>query len=129
VGGSGEGEVSTPQFHENYTLSGSLAFLLLGREWPPTPKDLREAEQICRELGLGSLIDSMPAGLMQMVGETGWQLSNGDKSRIYLARALIQHADLMVLDETFAALDPETAQLAMDSVLRHAPSLACIAHV
>jgi ATP-binding cassette, subfamily B, bacterial len=122
--------VSTPQFHENYTLSGSLAFnLLLGREWPPTPQDLREAEQICRELGLGALIDSMPAGLMQMVGETGWQLSNGEKSRVYLARALLQHADLIVLDETFAALDPETAQIAMDCVLRRAPSLACIAHV
>ena len=27
---------------------------------------------------------------MQMVGETGWQLSNGEKSRVYLARALLQ---------------------------------------
>jgi ATP-binding cassette subfamily B protein len=121
--------VSAPQFHENYTLAGSLAFnLLMGREWPPDAKDLREAEQICRELGLGALIDRMPAGLMQMVGETGWQLSNGEKSRIYLARALLQRADLIVLDETFAALDPETAQVAMDCVVRRAPSLVCIAH-
>jgi ATP-binding cassette subfamily B protein len=120
---------SAPQFHENYTLAGSLAFnLLMGREWPPDPKDLREAEQVCRELGLGPLIDSMPAGLMQMVGETGWQLSNGEKSRVYLARALLQRADLIVLDETFAALDAETAQAAMDCVIRRAPSLVCIAH-
>ena len=121
--------VSAPQFHENYTLAGSLAFnLLMGREWPPDAKDLQEAEQVCRELGLGPLIDSMPAGLMQMVGETGWQLSNGEKSRVYLARALLQRADLIVLDETFAALDPETAQAAMDCVVRRAPSLVCIAH-
>jgi ABC-type bacteriocin/lantibiotic exporter with double-glycine peptidase domain len=121
--------VSAPQFHENYTLAGSLAFnLLMGREWPPDAKDLQEAEQVCRELGLGPLIDSMPAGLMQMVGETGWQLSNGEKSRVYLARALLQQADLIVLDETFAALDPETAQAAMDCVVRRAPSLVCIAH-
>jgi ATP-binding cassette, subfamily B, bacterial len=121
--------VSAPQFHENYTLTGSLAFnLLMGREWPPDAKDLEEAEQVCRELGLGPLIDSMPAGLMQMVGETGWQLSNGEKSRVYLARALLQRADLIVLDETFAALDPETAQGAMDCVVRRAPSLVAIAH-
>jgi len=121
--------VSAPQFHENYTLAGSLAFnLLMGREWPPDAKDLQEAEQVCRELGLGPLIDAMPAGLMQMVGETGWQLSNGEKSRVYLARALLQRADLIVLDETFAALDPETAQAAMDCVVRRAPSLVCIAH-
>jgi ATP-binding cassette subfamily B protein len=121
--------VSAPQFHENYTLAGSLAFnLLMGREWPPDAKDLQEAGEVCRELGLGPLIDSMPAGLMQMVGETGWQLSNGEKSRVYLARALLQRGDLIVLDETFAALDAETAQAAMDCVVRRAPSLVCIAH-
>jgi ATP-binding cassette subfamily B protein len=46
--------------------------------------------------------------LVQMVGETGWQLSHGERSRIYLARALLQDAPLVVLDESFAALDPET---------------------
>jgi ATP-binding cassette, subfamily B, bacterial len=122
--------VASPQFHENHTFAGSLAYnLLLGRRWPPEPEDLEEAETVCRELGLGALLDSMPAGLMQMVGETGWQLSNGEKSRVYLARALLQRADLVILDETFAALDPETAQQAMDCVLKRAPTLLCVAHV
>jgi ATP-binding cassette, subfamily B, bacterial len=122
--------VASPQFHENHILSGSLAFnLLLGRRWPPEPQDLDEAEAICRELGLGSLLEHMPGGLMQMVGETGWQLSNGEKNRVYLARALLQGADLVVLDETFAALDPETTQQAMDCVLRRAPTLLCVAHL
>ncbi len=121
---------SAPQFHENHTLAGSLAFnLLMGRDWPPDPEDLREAEEVCRELGLGPLIDSMPAGLMQNVGETGWQLSNGEKSRVYLARALLQRANLVVLDETFGALDAQTAQGALDCVLHRAPALICIAHV
>jgi ABC-type transport system involved in cytochrome bd biosynthesis fused ATPase/permease subunit len=116
--------VASPQFHENHIFSGSLAFnLLIGRRWPPEPEDLAEAETICRELDLGALLDSMPGGLMQMVGETGWQLSNGEKSRIYLARALLQHADLVVLDETFGALDPETAGRAVDCVLRRAPAV------
>jgi ATP-binding cassette subfamily B protein len=122
--------VAAPQFHENHVFSGTLAFnLLMGRRWPPEPEDLAEAETICRELGLGALLDSMPAGLMQMVGETGWQLSNGEKSRVFLARALLQHADLVVLDETFAALDPETAQQAIDCVLRRASTVLCVAHV
>ena len=38
---------------------------------PPTRNDKEEAEEICRELGLGDLLDRMPAGLLQMVGETG----------------------------------------------------------
>ena len=32
----------------------------------------------------------MPAGLWQIVGETGWQLSHGERSRLYIARALLE---------------------------------------
>jgi hypothetical protein len=35
--------------------------------------------------------------LQQEVGETGWQLSHGEKSRLYIARALLQGADLIIL--------------------------------
>ena len=59
----------------------------------------------------------MPAGLQQMVGETGWQLSHGERSRLYIARALLQGAELVVLDESFAALDPETLARALRCVL------------
>jgi ATP-binding cassette, subfamily B, bacterial len=122
--------VAVPQFHENHILTGSLAFnLLIGRGWPAEAKDLAEAETICRDLGLGELLDRMPAGLMQMVGDSGWQLSNGEKSRVFLGRALLQDADLILLDETFAALDPETARLSMDCVLRRAKTILCVAHV
>ena len=118
-----------PQFHENQILTGTLAFhLLLGRRWPPTPADLTAAEEICRELGLGDLLDRMPAGLQQLVGESGWQLSHGERSRLYMARAILQQADLMILDESFAALDPANAQLAFSCVNRHAPTLLVIAH-
>lgn len=102
------------QFHENHIFCSSLACnLLMGREWPARPQDLAEAEAICRELGLGPLLDTMPSGLMQMVGDSGWQLSNGEKSRVYLARTLLQRADVIVLDESLGALDPETAEQVM----------------
>jgi ATP-binding cassette subfamily B protein len=121
--------VVAPQFHENHVLTGTLAFnLLLGRRWPPQLADLADAETICRELGLGDLLDRMPAGLQQIVGESGWQLSHGERSRLYIARTLLQVADLIVLDESFAALDPENLRLALQCVLRHAPTLLVIAH-
>ena len=63
-----------------------------------------------------------------MVGETGWQLSHGERSRIFLARALLQNAHLTILDESFAALDPETLRLCLDSVFRRARTLMVIAH-
>ena len=120
---------AAPQFHDNHVLTATLAFnLLMGREWPAEPADLAEAEAVCRELGLGPLLERMPSGLLQMVGETGWQLSHGERSRLYIARALLQRVDLLVLDESFAALDPETLQRALRCVLSRARAVLVIAH-
>lgn len=120
---------AAPQYHENHVLSAPMAFnLLMGRKWPPKESDLLEAESVCRELGLGPLLERMPGGLMQMVGETGWQLSQGEKSRLFLARALLQGGDLIVLDESFAALDPETLRQSLECVFRRAETLLVVAH-
>jgi len=120
---------AAPQFHENHVLTGTFAFnLLMGRRWPPSALDLAEAEAICRELGLGQLLDTMPAGLMQIIGETGWRLSHGECSRLYIARALLQRADVVILDESFGALDPQTRANALECVMKHAPALIVIAH-
>ncbi len=121
--------VAAPQFQENHVLTGSFAFnLLMGRAWPPSPEDLEEAAAVCGGLGLGPLLARMPAGLMQNVGETGWQLSHGERSRLYIARALLQGADLVVLDESFAALDPISLDQAMRCVLDRARAVLVIAH-
>jgi ATP-binding cassette subfamily B protein len=121
--------VAAPQFHENRILTGTFAFnLLMGREWPPKQNDIDEAETLCHELGLGRLLEQMPAGMMQMVGETGWQLSHGEKSRVYIARALLQKAPLNILDESFAALDPETLKDVLKCVEERAKTLLVIAH-
>jgi ATP-binding cassette subfamily B protein len=121
--------VAVPQFHENHVFSNTLAFnLLMGRAWPPTAADLKLAEAVCHELELGPLLSRMPAGVQQMVGETGWQLSHGERSRLYIARALLQGGDLLVLDESFAALDPHSLQSSMACVLNRARTLIAIAH-
>jgi ATP-binding cassette subfamily B protein len=123
------GVTLAPQFHENHVFSGSLAFnLLIGRAWPPHRHDLDEALAVCQELGLGELLARMPGGLHQAVGEAGWQLSHGESSRVFLARALLQHADVVILDESLAAMDAQTLELCLASALKRAPSLILIAH-
>ncbi|HEY0159900.1 MAG TPA: ABC transporter ATP-binding protein [Thermoanaerobaculia bacterium] len=121
---------AAPQFHENHVFSETLSFnLLMGRGWPPRRADIAEAEEVCRELGLGELLDRMPARMLQMIGEAGWQLSHGEKSRLYVARALLQRAELVILDESFAALDPANFARCLETVTRRARSLLLIAHV
>ena len=99
----------------------------MGRSWPPTERDTREVDEICRALGLADLLDRMPAGLFQMVGETGWQLWHGERSRL-MARSLLQGADLTILDESFGALDPETLAECLRCALTRVPTLMVIAH-
>jgi ATP-binding cassette subfamily B protein len=121
--------VAVPQFHENHVFMGTFAFnLLMGGEWPAPPREFERAEAICGELGLSDLLARMPGGLLQQVGETGWQLSHGERSRLFIARALLQGADLIVLDESFAQLDPENLERTLVCVLKHAPTVFVIAH-
>ncbi|MGH9321365.1 MAG: ATP-binding cassette domain-containing protein, partial [Vicinamibacteria bacterium] len=126
-----DGKVATaPQFHENHVFTESFAFnLLMGRRWPPAGEDLREAEALARELGLGELLEKMPAGMNQLVGDTGWQLSHGERSRLFLARALLQGSDLVLLDESFAALDPENLRQALLTARGRAETLVVVAHL
>jgi ATP-binding cassette, subfamily B, bacterial len=112
--GSRPGVLTVPPADHNHLLLAPLALnLLIGRGWPAGPGDLADAEQVCRALGLGELVDRMPAGLAQIVGETGWQLSAGQRSLVFLARALLQQPDVLILDQTLDALDPATLGTAL----------------
>lgn len=120
---------AAPQFHENWVLSETLMFnLLMGRGWPPSGEDQQAAEEVCRALGLGDLLDRMPSGLQQIVGESGWQLSHGEQSRLFIARALLQDAELVLFDESFAALDPANLRRCLETVVERSPTLMVVAH-
>jgi ATP-binding cassette subfamily B protein len=71
-------------------------------------------ENRCQDLELGPLLQRMPSGMFQM----GWRLSLGERSRLFIARALLQEAEVVILDESFAALDPETLKRALLCVLQ-----------
>lgn len=67
-------------------------------------------------------------GETEPVGEAGWQLSHGERARLYLARALLQPGDLLILDETLEGLEPRTAQRCLDTATQHATSIVLIHH-
>jgi hypothetical protein len=50
--------------------------------------------RICAELGLRDLLARMPGGLLQIVGKRGWRLSHGERSRLYIARVLLEGRDI-----------------------------------
>jgi ATP-binding cassette subfamily B protein len=118
---------SVPQFHENHVFSNTFSFNVDPRHGRRVLTE--EAEEICRELGLDDVLARMPAGHTQLLGETGWQLSHGERSRLFIARALLQGAKLVIFDESFGALDPVNLARVVDCVRRRASTLLVIAHV
>lgn len=71
--------------------------------------DESSVRQALKALCLSEWAEALPQGLMTPLGEGGQSLSQGQRKRLGLARALVQDRPLILLDEPTAALDELTA--------------------
>lgn len=71
-----------------------------------------------RSASIETFIESLPDGLDTLVGERGVMLSEGQRQRIALARAILRDAPIILLDEATNALDAITEE-AITHVLKH----------
>ena len=76
-----------------------------------------EIEQAARLARIHDLIASLPQGYATILGENA-TLSEGEKQRLTIARAILRNAPILVLDEPTSALDVKTESLVMEGIAR-----------
>lgn len=68
--------------------------------------------------GVAQFLPSLEQGIHSQVGENGRNLSGGQKQKIALARALLRHTPILIIDEGTSAVDQQTAYEIEERLLR-----------
>jgi ATP-binding cassette subfamily B protein len=87
--------------------------LTLGRA-DATDDEISEALEVAQ----AGFVRDLPWGLETRIGEQGMSLSGGQRQRLALARAVLAHPKVLVLDDTLSALDVHTEKLVEEALRR-----------
>jgi ATP-binding cassette subfamily B protein/subfamily B ATP-binding cassette protein MsbA len=79
---------------------------------------LDEVISAARLACIHSFIAQLPNGYDTIVGEQGATLSEGEKQRLTIARAILRNAPILILDEPTSSVDAETEALIMEGIER-----------
>jgi len=91
---------------------------------------MEEVVEVAKKACCHEFISVLPQGYDTVIGEGGATISGGEKQRISIARAMMKDADIIILDEATANVDPENEdelQRAIETLTRN-KTIIMIAH-
>ena len=92
------------------TVTANIAY----GEMSDAPFD--EVVEVAKKAHADEFIRALPQGYDSVIGDRGLLLSNGQRQRLSIARALLKDAPILVLDEATSALDNESERLIHESL-------------
>jgi ABC-type bacteriocin/lantibiotic exporter with double-glycine peptidase domain len=88
--------------HENISLNSTF--------------DQNKMNKAIQDSGLNRFLEHLPNGLDTLLGEQGSRISEGQKQRIAIARALYKECSVLLFDEATSSLDSETEDIVIESL-------------
>lgn len=125
-----EGDVATPPVHLVTQRPFLGAGTLRANLTIAGPQEDHELWQALRTVEMDGVVAALPHCLDTTIGDDGFGLSAGQRSRLVLARALLSTAAVVLLDEPTAHVDPDstTALGAVITELARTRTVIAVSH-
>lgn len=106
-------EIVTYVSQENFLFNKTiLENLKIAKE----DASMSEIQKACEKASCHDFIMSLPNGYETIVGESGANLSSGEKQRIAIARSFLKNSPIVLLDEATAYSDPDNESVIQESI-------------
>ena len=91
---------------------------------------LEDVQRVAKKAKIHHFIEQLPQGYDTMIRENGSNISKGQKQLLTIARAMLQDANMLILDEATSNVDTQTELLIQDAMVELMRGKTCfiIAH-
>lgn len=103
---------------KNVLFSGTIKDNL---RWGNKEASDEEMKEVCELAQADSFISAFPDGYDTYIEQGGTNVSGGQKQRLCIARALLKHPKILILDDSTSAVDTKTDSLIRDGLRSYMP--------
>ncbi len=107
-------EFTKEVYASNVSVAGQKPFIFnmsIRKNLDFVDTDIERQIDACKKAGIHDFIQTLPKGYNTLLRENAGNISGGQKQMISIARTILSDAEILLLDDITAALDPDTAKL------------------